>query len=667
MFELVIIGGVAAGATAAARARRLSKDAKITLLEAGGDISFANCGLPYFIGGDIESRSKLILQSPESFHDQYDVDVRVLTEALSIDRHNRVVHFVDHGNNVEGKLHYDALILAQGGRPILPPLPGIHSSHVFPLWTLHEMDAIHQHIENTHPQNAVVVGGGFIGLEMVEALVKRGIHVSVVERLPHVMNTLIPEMSGYLTEELLSHGVEVVTGQSVIEIHENTVTLDHGDVLDADMVLMSVGTKPTLSLAAHAGLSLGATGALAVNEELRTSDPHIWAAGDMAEIKRRVDGKEVRVPLAGPANRQGRLAAGNALGRHDAYAGSLATSAVKIFDAVAGSTGLSLEAALASSLPAEAVTVHKENHVTYYPGAKLVSLHVVYNRETGHILGAQVAGDAGAERRLDVLATAIAGGLTVSQLTEVDLAYSPPLGAANDVVNVAGFAAENRLSGYSPALTAAELDSALLSSKWRIVDLRDVFSQEREPLFGAEAIPFSHLEKHRKDWEKDQPILLVSENGKDGHKALRKLLQAGFLSPVNVSGGYRSLERHQRVQPFVQLDVGLKSLDNKTISQKSSSVPEEQVVASRVPEDQTSPLVVDVRTPGEFGSGAVPGAVNLPLDELMNRISELGEVNRDITVYCASGARSAYAKQILQRAGFQNVENGGGLMEMMYR
>jgi NADPH-dependent 2,4-dienoyl-CoA reductase/sulfur reductase-like enzyme/rhodanese-related sulfurtransferase len=669
MHKMLIVGGVAAGATAAARARRLSGDAEITILEAGPDVSFANCGLPYFIGGDIESRSKLILQSPESFKDQYDVTVKTDTEVQAIDPAGKTVTALDRKSGKKIVLEYDSLILAQGGRPIVPPIPGVDKPQVFSLWTLQDMDSIDTFIREKSPRTAVVVGGGFIGLEMVEALTKRGLKVTVVERLPQVMPNLEAEIAGFITGEMISYGVDVLTSRSVTEVKKSSVMLDDGREIKADLVLMSVGVKPTLKLAMEASLAIGEAGGLLVDEYLQTSDPAIYAAGDMVEIEQRVSGSKVRIPLAGPANRQGRLAAGNALGHKRAYTGSLGTSVVRVFEAVAGSTGLSLTKAREAGIPADAVVVHKEHHTSYYPGAQQVTVMVIYNRETGVILGGQTAGYAGADRRLDVLATAAAAGMTVGDLSELDLAYSPPVGTANDAVNMAAFAAENRMSGFSPALTASELDAFAADKKPVVVDIRDTFSREKGTVAGSVHIPLSYLEDRLRELKKGKPLLILDENGKKGHQALRRLVQNGFTDVLNISGGYVSLERHARAVGFGHLDVQLLDLEAKTLDDPASGSGEKPAVAAAEvnnPLGGSNPIVLDVRTPGEFMSGAYPGAVNLPLDELGNHISELGPFNRQITVYCASGARSAYAQRILMQSGYTNVTNGGGIMEMMY-
>jgi NADPH-dependent 2,4-dienoyl-CoA reductase/sulfur reductase-like enzyme/rhodanese-related sulfurtransferase len=663
--KIVIIGGVAAGATAAAKVRRMSPDAQITMLEAGPDISFANCGLPYYIGGDIKSRSKLILQSPESFKEQYNVDVYTHTIATILDR---AAHKLQARDTRSGELmtfEYNKLILAQGGRPIKPSLPGADASHVFTLWTLEDMDKIASFIDEKKPKTAVVVGGGFIGLEMVEALTKRGIKVNVVEMMPHVMAVMEAETAGFIETEMLSYGVGIHTGAGVTEIGTKSVKLDNGKSLDADMVLLSIGVRPTLNLAKEAGLEMGEAGGLLVNEYLQTSDADIYGAGDMVEIEHRVNGKKVRIPLAGPANRQGRIAAENALGGKHSYKGAVGTSIVRVFEAVAGTTGLSLKQARALGIDADAIVVHKEHHTSYYPGAEQVSVMLVYDKNSGVILGGQTAGYAGADRRLDVIATAAANKMTINDLADIDFAYSPPLGTANDAINMAAYTAENKMSGFSPSVTASELDAFVAAKHPVFIDVRDVFAYEKSHVMVAMHIPLELLSDKLSSIPANRPVIVYDETGKKGHQALRTLVGAGFEDVTNISGGHASLQRQARAVGFTNIEIDLLPFENKTIDKKE--VTEEVETAEEV-QDVTSALIVDVRTPEEFRSGAVPNAINIPLDELMARYEELGNnADRDITVYCASGGRSAYAQRMLMQMGYSNVKNGGGLSSMMAR
>ena len=669
MEKIVIIGGVAAGATAAAKTRRISPTAQITMIEAGPDISFANCGLPYYIGGDIESRSKLLLQSPESFKEQYDVDVYVNTAVTSIDRIAHTIKTVDAQDGKEKSFGYTKLILAQGGRPIKPSLPGADADHVFTLWTLNDMDKISGFINDKKPKTAVVVGGGFIGLEMVEALVKRGLKVSVVEMMPHVMAIMEPVTAGFIEKEMLSYGVGIHTNAGVTEIHTKSVKLDNGKELDADMVLLSIGVRPTLQLAKDAGLEIGEAGGLLVNQQLQTSDVDIFAAGDMVEIEHRVNGKKVRIPLAGPANRQGRIAAENALGGNHAYKGALGTSVVRVFEAVAGTTGLSLKQARALGFDADAVVVHKEHHTSYFPGAETVTAMLVYDKGTGLVLGGQTVGYKGADKRLDIIATATAAKLTVSDLSDIDFAYSPPIGTANDAMNMAAFTAENRMSGFSPSVTVTELDGFVSGKTFVFVDVRDVFAFQKSHIAGAIHIPLELLSEQLGSIPSGKAVIVYDETGKKGHQALRTLVGAGFSNVTNISGGHTSLQRHARAIGFKNIQIDLLPIEAKKV-EKEADVKEvkevNEVKAADV--NRNSVLVVDVRTVQEFKSGAYPDAINIPLDDLMTRRAEFGDnTDREIIVYCASGGRSAYAQRMLMQMGYTNVTNGGGLSSMMAR
>src|SRR6056297_1031739 len=664
MEKIVIIGGVASGATAAAKSRRLSAEAEITILEAGPDISFANCGLPYYIGGDIESRSKLILQSPESFDEQYQTAVHVNTRATEIDRKNKIVHAIDSNTGEKRSYEYTKLILAQGGKPIAPPIPGADQGHVFQLWTLGDMDKINTFIEDKEPKTAVVVGGGFIGLEMAEALVKRGMKVSVVEMMPHVMSIMESEIAGFIQEEMTAYGVDVLTSKAVSDIGNNSVTLRDGSKIDADMTLLSIGVRPTLKLAQESGLEIGEAGGLLVDSTLKTNDDSIYAAGDMVELEHRVHGKKVRIPLAGPANRQGRIAASNAMGKRHEYKGSIGTSIVRVFEAVAGTTGLSLKAARDAGFNADAIVVHKENHTSYYPGAEMVSILLVYDRDTGVVLGGQTAGYDGADRRLDVIATAVAGELTVSDLADIDFAYSPPLGNANDGMNMAAYVAENRISGYSPTLTVSETDKYLEDKESIWIDVRDVFSFKKSHIEGAVNIPLEILNSKLNSLPRDKQILVYDQTGKKGHQALRTLVGSGFNNVLNVSGGFLSLSGYVRAVNPKSFQLELPDPEPKKIGEEND-VEEKNVQTAEIEKESKELLIVDVRTPREFEYGAHPDAINIPLDELKNRVEELGNKDREIIFYCTSGARSAYAVKILNKYGFTNIKNGGGITRMM--
>jgi NADPH-dependent 2,4-dienoyl-CoA reductase/sulfur reductase-like enzyme/rhodanese-related sulfurtransferase len=538
--KIVIVGGVAGGATAAARARRISEEAEITVVERGPYVSYANCGLPYFISRDIVKRSELLLQTPEGFDARYGVRVLLETEAIEIDRSGKKV--LVRSKDGESWLDYDKLILAQGGNPITPSMPGADAPYVFRLWTVPDMDRMHAYIESDKPRSAVVVGGGFIGLEMAEALKKRGLATTVVELLPSVMATMDPEIGHQVAFVLEANGVKVLTGVKVESVADRTVVLGDGRRLSADLVLFSVGVRPELTLARKAGLEIGPTGGLLVDDHLRTADPDIYGAGDMLEIQHKVSGRRVRVPLAGPANRQGRIAASNALGLDMAYRGALGTSVVKIFEATAAATGLSERSAREAGFEVGVAVIYKGHHAGYYPGAEELALKLVYDKKTARLLGAQAFGQAGVDKRIDVLATALAGKLTLQDLAELDLAYAPPYSTANDPINLAAFIGLNDLSGFSPLVSAAELKAELATSKPPLVlDVRTLGEYEASHLVGAVHLPVDDLRFELDRLPKDRRIVVHCRSGFRAHLAVRILKQHGFADVANVTGGHMSM------------------------------------------------------------------------------------------------------------------------------
>ncbi len=542
--KLLIIGGVAGGATAAARARRISEAAEITVIERGPYVSYANCGLPYFISRDIQKRSRLLLQTPEGFDSRYGVKVLVETEALEVDRAGKRV--LVKGPEGESWIPYDALILAQGGNPVMPQIAGIDGPNVFRLWTVPDMDRIHELIAKQNPASAVIAGGGFIGLEMAEAFAKRGVATTVVELLPRVMSVMDPEFGGLIAQRLDAHGVRVLTGVGLKAVLAETseVRLSDDRILPADLVLVSVGVRPELALARKAGLAIGETGGLLVDEHLRTSDESIWAAGDMNEILHKVSGRKVRVPLAGPANRQGRIAASNALGIPMAYSGALGSSAVKIFDATAASTGLTETAARAAGFDAGAAIAVRDHHAGYYPGAKEIVLKLVYDRKSGRVLGGQAFGEEGVEKRIDAIAVALQGRMTLQDLEEVDLAYAPPYSSANDPVNVAAFIGQNDLTGFSPLVSAQELRQLLAkgpAERPLVLDVRNLNEYEISHIKGSLNIPVDELRYRLDEVPADRPIVVHCRGGYRAHLALRILKGNGRGDVRNLSGGYVSV------------------------------------------------------------------------------------------------------------------------------
>jgi len=540
--KILIIGGVAGGATAAARARRVSESAEITLLERGPYVSFANCGLPYFISGDITKRSQLLLQTPEGFDSRYAVKVHINTEAVEIDRKGKRVRA--NGPDGEQWFDYDKLILAQGGNPILPPLPGHDSANSFKLWTVPDMDRIQAYLKNENPKTAIVAGGGFIGLEMAEAFHSRGIAVTVVELADQLMSVMDREFGERIKTHLEKNGIAIETGVGLKAVLAGSkeVELSDGRRLPADIVLFSVGVRPELTLAKQAGLTLGESGGLLVDATLRTSDPDIYGAGDMTEVVQKVSGRKVRIPLAGPANRQGRIAATNALGGKMQYRGALGTSVVKLVDATAASTGLTEKAARDAGFDTGVSIVHKLHHASYYPGGKEMTVKLVYDKKNGRLLGGQAFGFEGVEKRVDVLATALHGNMTVEDLSELDLAYAPPYSSGNDPVNMAAFVAMNNMSGFSPTLTAGEAVSRYKSESGFILDVSNLGEYEKGHVKGAFNIPVDELRGRLAEVPAGKEIFVYDSTGFRGHLATRILKDNGFTSVWNITGGYASIQ-----------------------------------------------------------------------------------------------------------------------------
>ncbi|GAB1484631.1 FAD-dependent oxidoreductase [Treponema sp.] len=553
--KIVIVGGVAAGATAAARARRLDENAEISIVERGPYVSFANCGLPYHISGAIEKRSKLLLQTPEGFLSRYKVQVLLKTEAISIDRAGKKIRVKDlsgASDPAERDIPYDALILAQGGSPIVPPLRGVELPHVFKLWSIPDMDAIQKRIKEHAPKNAVVVGGGFIGLESAEAFVERGLSTTIVELSDHLMPPMDAAYGRRIRERFEQAGARVLEKRAVTAIEEGRVILDDGSSIPADIVLLSVGVKPNTELAAAAGLEIGATRALVVDETLQTADPYIWAAGDMVELVSKISGAKVRIPLAGPANRQGRIAATNLISMLNRekgeaapplmrYRGAAGTSVVKIFDDTAAMTGFSLAAAKRAGFDAAEATILKASHASYYPGGEDLLLTLVYDRKDGALLGAQAYGKAGVEKRIDAAAVALQAKLSIADLAEMDFAYAPPYSSANDPLNMAAFVALNAQSGYSPLESASELAASLKEGAKLVLDVRTYGEYARGHLPSAVHIPVDEIRDRLEEIPQTASIRIVSEGGFEGHIALRTLVQNGYEDVKNISGGWAAL------------------------------------------------------------------------------------------------------------------------------
>lgn len=542
--KLVIVGGVAGGATAAARARRVSESARIVVLERGPYVSFANCGLPYHIGGEIADRAKLLLQTPESLHARHNLDVRANSEVLAINRDRKTVTVRSLETGSEYEEPYDKLIVATGAAPIRPPLPGIDHPRIFTLRTLPDMDRIKAAADGA--ASAIVIGAGFIGLEMAENLRRRGLDVHLIELLDQVMPPLDREMAQPAADMLRLHGVQLRLGDAVESFADANgkvaARLKSGIELAADLAILSIGVRPETSLAKNAGLAIADRGALVVDDHMRTSDPDIFAVGDSVLTKDVVTGADVLIPLAGPANRQGRIAAENALGRDSRYRGSQGTSIVRIFDLVAAMTGSSEKSLRKSGTAFEKVYLHPAQHAGYFPGAAQMSIKLLFRRNDGRILGAQIVGGEGVDKRIDVLAAAIQAELSVFDLEEMELAYAPQFGSAKDPINMAGFVASNVLRGDVRLAHADALDGSLL------LDVRTEAEHRAGNIPGSTLIPIDDLRNRANELPKNRPIIAYCAVGLRGYTAARILAQLGF-DVRNLSGGFRTFRMFHPAPP----------------------------------------------------------------------------------------------------------------------
>ncbi|MEI6233539.1 MAG: FAD-dependent oxidoreductase [Planctomycetota bacterium] len=538
--KILIVGGVAGGASAATRARRLSEDADIILFERGPDVSFANCGLPYYIGDEIKDRAKLLVTTPARLKERYNLDVRTRSSVESINRATKTIHVRDLATNREYDESYDTLILSPGAAPLRPPLPGIDLPGIFTLRNLHDVDAIKARV-NDGIKHAVIVGAGFIGLELAENFVKRGLSTTVVELQDQVLPPFDKEMTTPIAAVLAAQGVTVLLGQSA-ERFEATpeglaVCLKSGQRLPAQLVVLGIGVRPENKLAVDAGLVVGPRGGIRVNEFLQTSDPSIFAVGDAVEIKDVISGDPTQVPLAGPANRQGRIAADNAFGHSVRYRGTQGTAIVGVFDRIAAMTGASEKALLRSKRAFRKIYVHPANHAGYYPGAQGMTLKVLFDPASGKILGAQAVGGAGVDKRIDVLAVAIQAGMTVFDLEEMELSYAPQFGSAKDPVNMAGFVAGGLIRGDHPQIDIESFLSTPHEQQPLLVDVRTPEEFAKGSIPGATNIPVDVLRVRLAELPRDKTIAVYCQVGQRGYFATRILLQHGF-NAVNIGGGY---------------------------------------------------------------------------------------------------------------------------------
>lgn len=535
--KVLIVGGVAGGASAAARLRRLDETADITIFERGGSVPFANCGLPYYVGGVIADRDALLVQTPESLYRRFRINVKIHHEVISIDRKRKQIAVKNLITDKQFIEDYDVLILSPGAKAIVPPIPGIESIDCFALRSMEDVDKITSYISMNKPRKALVIGCGLVGLEIIENLVDIGIDVTGVARNKQIMSALDYEMAVPIQNHLRQKGVKLLLNNEVKAFENGEAIMRNGEKAAFDFVITSLGVVPNSNLAKEAGLALGVQDTIVVDDHMRTSDEKIYAVGDVVQVRDFVTGQPAFKPLAGPANKQGRCAADNICGIPSTYKGTLGSAIVKVFDLTVGLTGSNEKNLKKAEIPYHVCWLHPASHATYYPGAKVITLKVIFHKETGLILGAQAVGEEGVDKRIDVLSTAIRAGMTIRDLQEIELTYAPPFSSAKDPINMAGYIGANIMDGYNPPLNWYEVDEL----------------------------------------------------------------------------------------------------------------------------DREEGLLLDVRTPEEFFAGNIRGSLNIELDELRERITELPEnKEKRIYIYCRAGLRGYIAVRILQQYGYKNVYNLGG-------
>ncbi len=546
--KVVVVGGVAGGASAAVRVRRLDESAQVILLERGSYISFANCGLPYYIGDAIKKRNNLLVQTPKAMKARFNVDVRIDSEAVKIDTKAKTVEVKNHATGETYTESYDKLILSPGASPVVPPIPGLGECNVFTVWSIPDTDRIKEYVTARQLKSAVVVGGGFVGIEMVENLHALGLEVTVVEMLDQVMNNVDKDMAQFVHMELAANGVSLFLGEKVTAFHmdgdQTVVNLGSGKSLAADLVIMAAGIKPNSELALAAGLALGERGHIVTNEFLQTSDPDVYAVGDAIEVEDFITHTRTAVPLAGPANKQGRIAADNVCGLASKYLGTQGTSVARVFGKTVASTGLTEKALLrAGNKPYDDFLVvysHPFNHATYYPGSTQIHMKLLFAPGDGKILGAQAVGMDGTDKRIDVIATCIRYGGVAPDLARLELAYAPPYNTAKDPVNFLGFIAENVLAGKMGIIQWHELEN-LDTSKYQLVDVRTAKENEEGAIPGSLLVPVDDIRASLDKFDKNKTALVYCRVGLRAYIATRILEQNG-IKARNVTGGWLTWE-----------------------------------------------------------------------------------------------------------------------------
>lgn len=537
MNRTIIVGGVAGGMSCATRLRRLDENREIIIMEKGPDVSFANCGLPYYVSGEIEDRSKLLVQTPQSLKARFNLDVRVNSEVVAIDSTSKKIMVKTDTDMYE--LSYDQLVLSPGAKPFIPPLVGIETAeNIFTLRNVPDVDRIVSAIDQSMPKKAVVIGAGFIGLEMAESLAKQGIEVTIIEMAPHVLPTVDSEMAAFAYQELVRNGLSVLTSTSVVAIENKgkTLILDNGKKIETELIILSVGVRPENSLAESAGIELGIRGGILVDDSYETSVKDIYAVGDAIIVKHQITSEDTMIALASPANRQGRQVADILAGMNRKNKGSLGTAIVRIFDQSVASTGLTEGQLKALDYEFKVVHVEGKNHAGYYPNASMIFLKLLFHPKTGEIYGAQAVGKDGVDKRIDILATAIKAGLTVEDLPELEFTYAPPFGSAKDIVNMAGYAALNIIEGITDNIQLAELESTRELGNY-LIDVRTVQEFEKGSIPGFTNLPLNELRARMKEIPMDKEIILSCHSGQRSYIASRMLAQNGY-QVKNLDGSY---------------------------------------------------------------------------------------------------------------------------------
>ena len=547
--KVIIVGGVAGGATAAARIRRLDEKAEIKVFEKSGFVSYANCGLPYYIGGVIEDPEELTLQSPESFYERFRIDVKVNHEVMAIHPKDKNVVVKNLETGEEWEESYDKLLLSPGAKPIIPDMPGTELPEVFSLRTVEDTFAIRNFVDNEKPKTAIISGGGFIGLEVAENLVEQGVKVTIVQMDKQVMSPLDPEMASFIHGELRNAGVELVLENTLTEIgygekgdkKKLLCKLQTGETLEADMAILAIGVLPENKLAKEAGLDLGMKGAIVVNDRLETSAKDVYAVGDAIQVKQYTTGKDAVISLAGPANKQGRIAADNICGLDSRFEGSQGSSVIKLFNLTIASTGINEKIAAFEGLNYDKIYLSPTNHAGYYPGGKLMTMKVLFDPKEDKLLGAQIVGYDGVDKRIDVLATAMHAKVPASKLKELDLAYAPPYSSAKDPVNMAGFMIENIEEGRVKQFFFDDVAELPKDGSVTLLDARTEEEYEEGHAEGFINIPVDELRERMEEIPKEKPLYVMCQSGLRSYVACRILMQEGY-DAYNFAGGYRLYE-----------------------------------------------------------------------------------------------------------------------------